>query len=160
MPSYMSPGVYVKEVSQISRPVEGVNTSITAFVGLVHQGPIGEPILVDSFSEYVTRFSEIIDENDSMGLAVQLFFLNGGLSAYICAISNDESNSNDGNPIPSVSDYILFYDQKLKTVPDISIIVVPGISWDGGTGQSILSATLAHCQSMQNRFLKTETEFL
>ena len=34
MPSYLSPGVYVEEVASGSRPIEGVGTSVAAFVGL------------------------------------------------------------------------------------------------------------------------------
>lgn len=39
MPSYLSPGVYVEEVASGSRPIEGVGTSVAAFVGLAPIGP-------------------------------------------------------------------------------------------------------------------------
>ena len=39
MPSYLSPGVYVEEVASGSRPIEGVGTSVAAFVGLAPTGP-------------------------------------------------------------------------------------------------------------------------
>ena len=34
MPTYLSPGVYVEEVSSGSRPIEGVGTAFAAFVGI------------------------------------------------------------------------------------------------------------------------------
>ena len=34
MPTYLTPGVYVEEVPSASKPIEGVSTSIAAFVGL------------------------------------------------------------------------------------------------------------------------------
>ena len=38
MPTYLSPGVYVEEVPAGSRPIEGVGTSVAAFVGLADEG--------------------------------------------------------------------------------------------------------------------------
>jgi phage tail sheath protein FI len=37
---YLSPGVYVEEVPSGSRPIEGVGTSVAAFVGLAPAGPV------------------------------------------------------------------------------------------------------------------------
>jgi phage tail sheath protein FI len=37
--SYLTPGVYVEEVSSGSRPIEAVGTSIAAFVGLAPLKP-------------------------------------------------------------------------------------------------------------------------
>ena len=45
MPTYLSPGVYVEEVEAGSRPIEGVGTSVAAFVGLAEKGPFNNPIL-------------------------------------------------------------------------------------------------------------------
>ena len=33
---YLSPGVYMEEVSSGSKPIEGVGTAVAAFVGLAH----------------------------------------------------------------------------------------------------------------------------
>ena len=33
MPNYLAPGVYVEEVSSGSKPIEGVGTSVAAFIG-------------------------------------------------------------------------------------------------------------------------------
>lgn len=41
----LSPGVYVEEVESGSRPIEGVATSIAAFVGLAPGGPLDSPAL-------------------------------------------------------------------------------------------------------------------
>jgi phage tail sheath protein FI len=43
--TYLSPGVYVEEVESGARPIEGVGTSIAAFVGLAPGGPITIPAL-------------------------------------------------------------------------------------------------------------------
>ena len=46
MPTYLSPGVYIDEVEAGTRPIEGVGTSVAAFVGLAATGPVNEPTLV------------------------------------------------------------------------------------------------------------------
>ena len=43
MPTYLSPGVYVEEVEAGSRPIEGVGTSVAAFVGMAAKGPFNQP---------------------------------------------------------------------------------------------------------------------
>jgi phage tail sheath protein FI len=44
--TYLSPGVYVEEVPSGSRPLEGVGTSIAAFVGFASDGPFKTPLRV------------------------------------------------------------------------------------------------------------------
>ena len=39
MPSYLAPDVYVEEVDSGNKPIEGVSTSITGFVGMTQRGP-------------------------------------------------------------------------------------------------------------------------
>ena len=36
---YLSPGVYIEEVSSGAKPIEGVGTAVAAFVGLAESGP-------------------------------------------------------------------------------------------------------------------------
>lgn len=38
--TYLSPGVYVEEVSSGSKPIEGVGTAVAAFVGLARRDPL------------------------------------------------------------------------------------------------------------------------
>ncbi|MFE1715931.1 phage tail sheath family protein, partial [Streptomyces sp. NPDC058728] len=61
MPTYLSPGVYVEEVAGGSRPIEGVGTSVAAFVGLAPHGPLNEPTLVTNWSQYVAEFGDFTD---------------------------------------------------------------------------------------------------
>ena len=46
MPKYLAPGVYVEERSSQPKPIEGVPTSTTGFIGPCHDGPIKRTILV------------------------------------------------------------------------------------------------------------------
>ena len=52
MPEYLHPGVYVEEIPSGSKPIEGVATSVAAFVGKATKGPVGKAELVQSFDDY------------------------------------------------------------------------------------------------------------
>jgi phage tail sheath protein FI len=98
MPSYLSPGVYVEEVSSGSRPIEGVGTALSAFVGFTQRGPLNEPILVTNWTQYTRTFGEFV-EGAYLPHAVYGYFLNGGGSAYVvrvgAAAAEDEAAPGD-----------------------------------------------------------------
>ncbi|MFD5753286.1 phage tail sheath family protein [Streptomyces sp. NPDC127033] len=85
MPSYLSPGVYVEEVASGSRPIEGVGTSVAAFVGLAPEGPLNEPTLVTNWTQYVAAFGEFTD-GYFLAHSVYGFFNNGGSAAYVVRV--------------------------------------------------------------------------
>jgi hypothetical protein len=85
MPSYLSPGVYVEEVSSGSRPIEGVGTALCAFVGFTERGPQHEPVLVTNWTQYTKAFGSFVD-SAYLPHSVYGYFLNGGGSAYVVSI--------------------------------------------------------------------------
>ncbi|MEI7555267.1 phage tail sheath subtilisin-like domain-containing protein [Candidatus Chlorohelix sp.] len=85
MPQYLSPGVYVEEVDRGSKPIEGVGTSIAAFVGFAEKGPRAAT-LVTSWEQYQLTFGGFIS-GAFMPASVYGFFLNGGTRAYIVRVS-------------------------------------------------------------------------
>ena len=97
MASYLHPGVYIEEIPSGSKPIEGVSTSVAAFVGVSPQGPSGEAVLIQNLEDYKTDFGGVGSETDAMGLAVQSYYLNGGRSAYICRIVGGGSASANGS---------------------------------------------------------------
>ncbi|MET8755171.1 phage tail sheath family protein [Streptomyces sp. NPDC004667] len=82
MPSYLSPGVYVEEVSSGSKPIEGVGTAVCAFVGFTEKGPVNEAVLVTNWTQFVTTFGEFT-EDTHLPRSLYGYFLNGGGSAYV-----------------------------------------------------------------------------
>ena len=44
MPTYLSPGVYVEEISSGSAPIAGVGTSVAAFIGVITEDDIMDGI--------------------------------------------------------------------------------------------------------------------
>jgi uncharacterized protein len=85
MPSYLSPGVYVEEVASGSRPIEGVGTSVAAFVGLAPSGPLNQPTLVTNWTQFVSAFGEFTD-GYFLAHSVYGFFNNGGSAAYVVRV--------------------------------------------------------------------------
>ncbi len=90
MAVYLSPGVYLEEIPSGSKPIEGVATSVAAFIGAARKGPAGKAVLIHSLDDYKSEYGDIESEDDVMGLAVQAFYMNGGKDAYVCRlVSND-----------------------------------------------------------------------
>ncbi|MGW1375000.1 phage tail sheath family protein [Streptomyces sp. NPDC002446] len=99
MPTYLSPGVYVEEVASGSRPIEGVGTSVAAFVGLAPTGPLNEPTLVTNWSQYVAAFGEFTD-GYYLAHAVYGFFNNGGTAAYVVRVGGSGTGESRGAGSP------------------------------------------------------------
>ncbi|BCJ37206.1 tail protein [Actinocatenispora thailandica] len=96
--TYLSPGVYVEEVSSGSRPIEAVGTAVAAFVGFAEKGPVHEPTLITNWTQFTRTFGTFLD-GAYLPLAVYGFFLNGGGSAYVVRIGagmvGNAANSGD-----------------------------------------------------------------
>jgi phage tail sheath protein FI len=85
MPSYLSPGVYVEEVSSGARPIEGVGTALCAFVGFTERGPRNEPVLVTNWTQYTSNFGGFVG-GAYLPHSVYGYFLNGGGAAYVVSV--------------------------------------------------------------------------
>ncbi|HWS34208.1 MAG TPA: phage tail sheath family protein [Actinoplanes sp.] len=95
MPTYLSPGVYVEETPSGSRPIEGVGTAVTAFVGFAEKGPFHAPTLVTNWSQYVQLFGGMV-EGTYLANAVYGYFANGGGIAYIVRVGAGASSRGNG----------------------------------------------------------------
>src|SRR6478752_3398855 len=85
MPEYLHPGVYIEEIERGPRPIEGVPTSTSAFLGEAERGPI-KPRLVTSYKEYQRWFGGVFGQDKFLPYAVNGFFENAGKRVYICRI--------------------------------------------------------------------------
>jgi len=94
MATYLHPGVYVEEIPSGSKPIEGVATSVAAFIGSTTKGPLGEPVRITKYDDYKDQFGGVIDtgkdaKGDPMGQSVLAFFQNGGTTTYIVRIARN-----------------------------------------------------------------------
>ncbi len=79
------PGVFLEEVATGVRSIEGVATSVAAFVGTFPQGPLDRPVQVLSLADFVRVFGDP-DEACAACDSVRRFFLNGGTAAYVVRV--------------------------------------------------------------------------
>lgn len=79
-PTY--PGVYIQEEPIGNKPITGVSTSVTAFVGKAKRGPIDKAVDILSFLDYEKIFGGL-DASSEMSYAVRQFFINGGTKAWV-----------------------------------------------------------------------------
>lgn len=102
--TYASPGVYVQEVDRGTKPIQGVDTSRAAFVGVTAkagdpapvaiQGDrmtisnhplLNQPVLVDSWTKYQEKFGGFV-RGIFLPDAVYAHFNNGGGPCYIISV--------------------------------------------------------------------------
>lgn len=102
MPEYLAPAVYVEETSFRPKPIEGVSTSTTAFVGPTARGPTSGPVeLITSAGDFERIFGSTRRLNlglprpleGYMAHAVRAYFANGGSRLYVARAFEPRSAS-------------------------------------------------------------------
>ena len=92
MPQYFHPGVYIEEIERGPRPIEGVPTSLPAFLGEAERGPT-MPQLVTSYKDYQRWFGDVFDDQKFLPYAANGYFENGGTQAYICRLVGGDAKT-------------------------------------------------------------------
>ncbi|OJV89606.1 MAG: hypothetical protein BGO39_37250 [Chloroflexi bacterium 54-19] len=77
--------MYVEEVDRGSKPIEGVGTSVAAFVGFTEKGP-REAQLITNWEQFRTIYGGFI-EGAFLPTSVYGYFLNGGTRAYVMRVA-------------------------------------------------------------------------
>jgi len=108
MPEYLTPGVYVEEVSFRAKSIEGVSTSVAGFIGPTRYGPwAGEPELLTSFADFERIYGGIDrltfessageeEQENYLAHAVRAFFDNGGSKLYVMRVYEPLNLSDSG----------------------------------------------------------------
>ncbi len=87
MPATLTyPGVYIEEIPSSVRPITGVATSITAFVGLAERGPVSDPQTLTSSADYTRTFGAVSSAYP-MSVAVSDFYQNEGRTAIVVRLT-------------------------------------------------------------------------
>lgn len=91
MAEYLTPGVFVEDINQVVNMPVGTDP-VSAFVGITATGPVGVPVLINSWNAYLTTFAIGQDSaflaNSYLAYAVYGFFQNGGKKCYILRVSD------------------------------------------------------------------------
>ena len=102
MAEFLSPGVFVEEVSNAPQTVEAVGTSTAAFVGFTLQGPEDEARLVTSPDAFNRRYGGYTNQSLTQ-LAVNAFFANGGTRCYVVRVVPSDAVAASGSIYDTVS---------------------------------------------------------
>ena len=94
MAEYYTPGVYTEKLKNTSIVIEGVSTSVAAFVGIAKRGKVGKAEYVTSWTDYVNKFAGGLNSpffaDSYLGLCVYSFFNNGGSRCYISRVAHND----------------------------------------------------------------------
>jgi phage tail sheath protein FI len=138
--SYLTPGVYIEEVSTGARPIQAVGTSTAGFVGIAPD-PAARPheaVAVNNWSQFVKIFAPEGTTSTPLSHAVYGFFLNGGRRCFVVNVGAGGSVLGGGRERQGLD--------VLKEVDEVAIVAVPGFtdaaSWD---------AALGHCEDRKDR---------
>src|SRR5262245_47911101 len=80
-----SPGVYIQEIEIGAKPIEGVATSVAAFLGAAERGPT-EPTETTSWPDYQRKFGGMFGPAQYLPYAAKGFFDNGGQRLFVTRI--------------------------------------------------------------------------
>jgi uncharacterized protein len=112
MPTYLTPGVYVEEVSSGKKPIEGVGTAVAAFVGLAPGGPVNVPMRISNWSQFARIFGDTTTPDNGpfmegayLAHSVYGYFQNGGSLCWVVRVGADENgNVSARAALPAASD--------------------------------------------------------
>lgn len=140
MPTYMTPGVYIEEVSTGARPIQAVGTSTAAFVGSTpnRKARSDSAVAINNWSQFLREFGGEGAGSTDLSNAVYGFFLNGGRRCYVVNIGDGSSLSGSGTQRRGV--------QLLEPIDEVAIVAAPGFT-DAASYESVIS----HCEAMEDR---------
>ncbi len=93
MPTYCTPGVYINEITERPPPITGVATAIAAFVDVFAQGPLQQPVRVNSPVEFEAEFGAV--NTSPGGQGIRYFFANGGKTAWVVRIPGNVASASE-----------------------------------------------------------------
>jgi phage tail sheath protein FI len=139
-------GAHVDEVPAEARSIEGVPTSITAFIGRGLKGPLDHPVHLQSFSDCEEEFGGLRLES-TMSYAVYQFFLNGGTDALIVRVETRDGSAVGFDEIANPN---LRAEQKglwaLDKADFFNLLCIPPFDSETDVTRETWTAALAYCK--------------
>ena len=124
----------------MSHPINGVATSITAFIGSALRGPTNAPGSVNSFADFERLYGGLWTQS-TLGYAVQQFFSNGGSQALIVRVEGD------GTGVITDADIIAGL-PALERADLFNLLCIPPPKRHGGdVGKQTWDAAIAYARS-------------
>ena len=138
MPEYLSPGVYVEEVSSGIKPIEGVGTSTGGFIGIAQRGPVGQPRLITNWTQFTSTFGGFT-ATGYLAYAVYQFFNEGGTRCYVIRGAKGDALKKAETPAPAtptteMASLIVRANSEGVWGNDLSVVVADETPLPGGGG--------------------------
>ncbi len=152
MGEYLSPGVYVEEVSSGSKPIAGVGTSTGAFVGIAEKGPIGAAALITNWTQFVNTFGGFIKDG-LLAYSVYQFFQEGGSKCYVVRTCH-YSDINDPTTATAVASAVTLNDAAAK--PALRILASSGGKWGDKIAVTVKADSTTFTLTVQYKNAKGE----
>jgi Bacteriophage tail sheath protein len=140
MPTYLTPGIYVEEISTGPRPIEAVGTSTAAFIGTApnKKARLNEAVAINSWSHFIREYVVEGSTSTSLTHAVFGFFQNGGRRCYCVNIPPQQPIVGGGRQREGL--------ELLEEIDEVNIVAAPGY-----TDIASYEALLSHCEKYRNR---------
>jgi Bacteriophage tail sheath protein len=140
MASYLTPGVYVEEVSAGTRPIAAVGTSTAAFLGVAPAAGahLNEARACNTWSEFLREFARDAQRSTDLARAVFGFFMNGGGRCYVVNVGDGNAIAGDARKRTGLC--------SLEPIDEVAIVAAPGYE-----GAVSYDALLTHCERMGDR---------
>ncbi|MGO8917415.1 MAG: phage tail sheath family protein [Stellaceae bacterium] len=140
MPTYLTPGVYVEEVSTGARPIEAVGTSTAAFVGTAPnpEARLDEAVAINNWSQFIKEYVVEGSASTLLAQAVFGFFQNGGRRCYCVNLAKGQPIVGGGGRRKGL--------ELLEEIDEVNIVAAPGY-----TDAPSYEALLSHCEKQRNR---------
>jgi phage tail sheath protein FI len=128
MATYTAPGVYVEETGSRAKAIEGVPTSVTAFIGPTLAAPARreEHPRLGSFAEFSAIYGGLDDvmlggvpAPNYMARSARAFFEGGGQQLYVAPTAPDGSRQDYADALAG-----------LDHVAEITLVAAPGVASD------------------------------
>jgi len=123
--TYLTPGVYVEEIPSANKPLEGVSTSVAAFIGLAPGGPVNTPMRISNWGQFAAIFGDPANPDAGpfmpdayLAHSVYGFFMNGGSLCWVIRIGDDNGSAPARAALPAAGD---------TSVEPFSAIALPAV---------------------------------
>ncbi|MEO5988059.1 MAG: FlgD immunoglobulin-like domain containing protein [Candidatus Eisenbacteria bacterium] len=128
-------------------PIVLLDSRTAGFVGQTQQGPLDQPVLVDSYAQFTATFGASTSglANPYLAPSVAAYFVNGGQRLYIVRVpgADDVSLIGSDGGVPGARTGL----QALRDIAEVAMVAIPG-----ATSQGVQAALIVHCESVGNRF--------
>lgn len=140
MPNYLTPGIYVEEVSMGTRSIQGVGTTTAAFVGRAPnpEARLHEAVAINGWAQFLKEYTRPGSPSTDLARAVYGFFENGGQRCFIVNIGEGRTIAGDARRRGGLA--------ALDAVDEVAMVAAPGF-WDAASHDALLT----HCEKLKDR---------